>query len=409
MQSVSNGFPREATLRRRWARRALAFLVLATALVVTVRYLRARSARAALDAVELVPARRGDIEDTVTALGKLQPREYVDVGAQVSGQLRRVLVQPGDFVRAGSLLAEIDPRIQSSKIDVDRAQLDELRAELAEQQVVLEFAEQQTERQRRLLHEQLASQEVFDQSRRDARSAAAKVDGIKARMRELESVLKGDQVELGYTRIYAPMSGTVLSVDVRQGQTVNANQQAPLLLRIADLSTMTVWTQVSEADVARLREGMDLYCTTLGRPDRRWKAKLRRLLPAPPRQPGSLLANSGNAPSGASNVILYTALFDLDNPDGELKPEMSAQVFFVIAHAEDTTLLPTTALLHEEGGGATSVYVASIDGTFERRPVRTGVTTRFVVEISDGLAAGERVVKNHELPERRPWLEGLMP
>src|SRR5690606_34112149 len=131
------------------------------------------------------------------------------------------------------------------------------------------------------------------------------------------------------TRIVAPMAGTVVSITARQGQTLNANQQAPTILRIADLSTMTVETQVSEADIGRLRLGMDVWFTTLGANGQRWESQLRRTDPTP---------------TVTNNVVLYNALFDVPNADRRLMTQMTAQVFFVVARAEDAITVPLAAL-----------------------------------------------------------------
>jgi hypothetical protein len=124
------------------------------------------------------------------------------------------------------------------------------------------------------------------------------------------------------------MAGTVVSLDAKEGQTLNANYDTPLVLQIADLDTMTVWTDVSEADVVKLREGMSLWFTTLGRPDRKWHATLRQIQPAPRRPDKKVEAK---AATQSSSVVLYTALFDVPNKDGGLKAGMTAQVFFVTA------------------------------------------------------------------------------
>src|SRR5690606_15509230 len=143
---------------------------------------------------------------------------------------------------------------------------------------------------------------------------------LKAQIQQIESSLKGEQATLGYARIYAPMNGTVVSLEAREGQTLNANQQAPMILRIADLSTMTVWTQVSEADVHNVRVGMEVYFSTLGSRDSFWRGALSQIPPTP---------------EELNNVVLYTALFDVANPRQALMTKMSAQVYFVVAQSED--------------------------------------------------------------------------
>jgi len=356
---------------------------------------------------------RGDVEDTVSATGTLQPRDFVDVGTQVSGQLKVVNVQIGQTVKAGDLLAEIDPTVYRTRVDAGRAQLRNLQALLVDRQAQLELARQQLTRQENLMREDATTTEAFHQAEAAARSAAAQIDALKAQAQQTESTLRGDEANLGYAKIYAPMSGTVVSQAVKQGQTLNANQQAPIVLRIADLSTMTVETQVSEADVSRLRVGMDVYFTTLGGGDRRWYGKLRQIMPTP---------------KVVNNVVLYDSLFDVPNPNQDLMTQMTAQVFFVVAGAKDTAFVPVAALRPvarsgpRSGGlreaadpratdarkgaprvspaldpralfasGRALVSVVAQDGTVADREVQVGVMNRVSAQIVAGLEAGERV------------------
>ncbi len=288
-----------------------------------------REAGDSLDDLLTAEVGRGDIENTVTALGNLQPRNYVDVGAQVSGQLKRLHVDIGDTVAQGDLVAEIDAVVLSAKVESTRAQLTAQRAQLIDREAQVLLAEDKYQRQVQLKAEDATSEEAFQSAKATVDSAKAQLSVLKAQIQQTESGLKGDSATLGYSQIFAPIAGTVVSITAREGQTLNANQVAPIILRIADLSSMTVWTQVSEADVPKLREGMDAYFSTLGNPDRRWRGTLRQILPTPE------LVN---------NVVLYTALFDVDNPDGELKTQMSAQVFFVVGSALDVVTVPVAAL-----------------------------------------------------------------
>ncbi len=346
--------------------------------------------------------RRGAIENTVTATGTLQPRDYVDVGAQVSGQLKKLHVEIGATVKAGDLLAEIDPIVYRAKVDGHRAQLRNLRAQLAAQEARHVLAGQQLTRQRNMMKEEATSAEALQTAEATLHASAAQIDSLKAQIQQTESQLRADQANLGYTKIYAPMAGTVVSVTAKQGQTLNASEQTPIILRIADLSTMTVNAQVSEGDVSKLREGMEVYFTTLGDNKRRWSGKLRQLLPTP---------------QVVNNVVLYDALFDVPNPNQALMTQMTAQVFFVVAAVDDAVLVPVTALrpVATEGAGKESeqtpeadatadpralfasgralVHVVNGDGGgVEPREVKVGVVNRISAQIVSGLEPGEEVV-----------------
>ncbi len=344
-------------------------------------------AGAADGAVQLatVPVDRGDIEDSVTALGALQPRDYVDVGTQVSGQLRKIHVDIGDEVKQGDLLAEIDPAVYVSRVEADRAQLENLKAQREERLAQRRLADQQFRRQAGLMKAKATSQEAYQSAEAALKVADAQIAAITAQIAQTESTLRGNEANLGYTKIYAPMNGTVVSVSARQGQTLNANQQAPIILRIADLDTMTVWTQVSEADIGKLEIGMDAYFTTLGYGERRWQGNLRQLLPTP---------------EVLNNVVLYNALFDVSNPGQLLKPQMTAQVFFVRAAAKDVLTVPLAAV--RRTGKEARVQVMRDDGSVEARTVTLGVRDRISAEVTSGLEAGEKVVVQNQTAGAAP-------
>ncbi|MGE5515762.1 MAG: efflux RND transporter periplasmic adaptor subunit [Bacteroidota bacterium] len=338
-------------------------------------------------------ATRGDIEDTTTALGTLQPLEYVDVGTQVSGQLRRIFVQVGDQVTQGQPLAEIDPTVYGSKVDAGQANIQNLQAQLAEKQAQATLADELFARQQRMLTANATSTEAFQNAQTTLKAARAQVAQLQAQIAQVQSTLRGDQANLGYTKIFAPMSGTVVSQTSRQGQTLVAAQQAPTILRIADLSTMTVWTQVSEADISKLKLGQPVYFTTLGKPENKRTSVLRQILPTP---------------EVLNNVVLYDALFDVANPDGDLGIQMSAQVFFVHAAAKDAILVPAAALSQgkgkDKGKGATVLVMK--DGVPEPRPVKVGVRNRVQVQIVSGLEEGDEVVIGQRTAEAKKATSG---
>jgi macrolide-specific efflux system membrane fusion protein len=342
---------------------------------------------------------RHDVEETVAAAGRVRPRAHGDVGARVSGQLRKLHVKIGDLVQEGQLLAEIDAEAQEAKVEGIRAELARLTAELAELEASLVFAERQHARQTELSRSSAASRAREDEARRDMDVAKARRDATIAKIRQTKASLRAEQVALNYTRIVAPMSGTVVSIEAVEGQTLNANYEAPEILRIADLEVMTVWTEVSESDVARLSVGMPLSFTTLGHPDRSWKGTLREVLPAPQRPPRRS-ANADGA-STRSNIISYVALFDVQNGDGALRAEMTAHVLFVYARSANVIAIPTVAFqaldsapdnTRRAGTPRDQVYVLNADGKISARDVVKGVRGARFIEAKSGISVGERVI-----------------
>ncbi len=341
---------------------------------------------------QFATVQRSDIENVVTATGTLQPRDYVDVGAQVSGVLTRIHVEIGSEVQSGALLAEIDPTVLQTRVDATRAQLRNQRAQLLDREASLMLAQAQFRRQQNLMAEDATTEEALQGAQAALHSAQAQVEALKAQIDQTDSNLRADEANLAYSRIDAPMSGTVVSISARQGQTLNASQQAPTILRIADLSTMTVETQVSEADVGKLSIGMPVWFSTLGSRGQRWEGTLRKIEPTPVIQ---------------NNVVLYNALFDVPNPDRSLMTQMTAQVFFVTESAKEALLIPMSALgmsddgpmrrnaLSSQGREAPrqgTVLVAGPDGGITSRKVELGVSNRVQVQVLAGLTEGERVV-----------------
>ncbi|KZD10327.1 hypothetical protein AUP43_06190 [Oceanibaculum pacificum] len=328
-------------------------------------------------AYETRPAARGDILSTITSSGTLQPISFVDVGAQVSGQLKKLHVAEGDWVKEGDLLAEIDGRVAQSRLLEAEATLDNLGAQFAAKQAEMTLAKQQQDRARKLLAQDAIAREEVDIAVSSYKVSEATLKALEAQIRQAEASLQTARANLDYTRILAPRDGVVVSITAQEGQTLNANNTAPLILRISNLETMTVVSQVSEADVSRLKVGQAAYFTVLGQPDKRWEGALRQVLPEP-----EIL----------NNVIFYNALFDVPNPNGELMTQMTAQVFFIQEKAENVLTVPLSAVRAGRNGGGERIRVMLPDGTVEMRPVTLGQRDEINVVVLDGLKEGERVV-----------------
>jgi macrolide-specific efflux system membrane fusion protein len=387
---------------RRW-KGGMAIALLAAAIGVGVWSLRER-----IDYTTEVLVRRS-VESTVTAIGSLQPRRYVDVGAQVSGLINRLHVKPGDEVRKGQLLVEIDPSVQQATVDAGRARLAGLRAQVNEQQALLRLAQQQLTRQRQMAADGATREEDLHIAEADFSAAGAKIDYLHAQIAQSQASQRAEEARLGYTRIYASMAGTVVSVDAREGQTLNATYQTPNILRVADLSGMTVWTDVSEADVRRVKPRMPVYFTTLGDDGqataRRWQGTVRQVLPAPPVAEAKSSASATPAP--ATKAVVYTVLFHVDNADGELMPQMTALVSFVTARAPDAVAVPLASLAENESEpGTYTARVLRADGQPETRQVRLGARSRHLAEVLEGLQEGDRLITAETRVGGRPrWIQ----
>jgi macrolide-specific efflux system membrane fusion protein len=327
---------------------------------------------------------RANIEELVTAQGKLEPKQYVDVGTQVSGQLKKINVDIGDTVTKGELLAEIDPRVYQAQVEAGEAKLNSLRAQLNQQKAEAVLADQNLQRNQNLIAANAVSKQALQETESQAAVAKAQVDSIAAQIQETESNLKASKTNLGFTKIYAPIAGTVTTLPTKEGQTLNANQTTPTIMQVANLDVMTVRAQVAEADVNRLKENMPAYFTTLGNSDHRWQGKVRQIQPSP---------------EVVNDVVLYDVLIDVQNEGRQLMTGMTTQVFFIFGKADNAVVIPAEALTRRavkedsDKGQAYRVTVTKGESR-EQRIIHVGLKTRTQAEVTDGLQEGEHILVN---------------
>jgi macrolide-specific efflux system membrane fusion protein len=276
------------------------------------------------------------------------------------------------------LIAEIDPILTETALTAAKAGLDNIISQRNMKQAQLVLAKVLRDRNDLLFAqgEGAISASDHDITRANYDVALDDVASLSAQIKQARAAVDTAKANLGYTKITAPMAGEVVSITLLEGQTLNANQQAPNILRIADISTVTVWAQVSEADIVRVKLDQDVYFSILG-DSRRWNSKVRQILPTPE------LIN---------NVVFYDVLIDVPNPEGELKIQMTAQVFIVLARAKDVLLIPTSAIGNASEGSEVKVRVLKADGSVEQRAIKIGIKSEILAEVTDGLKEKELVV-----------------
>ena len=319
---------------------------------------------------------RGDIESTVVAAGIVQPIKYVDVGAQTSGKLKSLKVERGDPVKANQLLAEIDPVLAETALTSANATLENMTALRAQKQAQLTLAKVQMQRNLILFAKDSTAASSRDITQASFDAASADADALSAQMKQASAAIDTAKANVDYTKITAPIAGEIVSISLLEGQTLNANQSAPNILRIADINTVTVWAQVSEADIVRVKPGLGVYFTILG-DSRRWTGKVRQILPTPE------LIN---------NVVFYDVLFDIPNPEHVLKIQMTAQVFIVLAEAKSVLLIPAAAIGNANEGAEITVRVMNADQHIEQRPIKIGIKSEISAEVKEGLKEKEEIV-----------------
>ncbi|MFM6906035.1 MAG: MacA family efflux pump subunit [Acinetobacter tjernbergiae] len=375
---------------------------------------------------------KGDIENSVLATGVLEATKMVSVGAQVSGQVKKMYVQLGDQVKQGQLIAQIDSIRQENELKTAKASIQNQQAQLAVQQANLAKVEAEYKRQQAMFSQDATSRAELETALANFKTAQAQIAAINAQIEQSHLTLATAQENLGYTRIVAPMDGTVVAIVTEEGQTVNANQTAPTIVKLAKLDTMTIKAQISEADVMKVEKGQTVYFTTLGNSDKKHYAQLRQVEPAP----NSINTETTNTSSSSSSTaVYYNALFDVPNEDGKLRIDMTAQVYIVLAEAKNVLTIPAAAIqskrsnkkdnsnnstaanqakttdtqkmqqpkrldlteaekaLIAQGKASTGmVRVLQADGTAQPQPVLIGLNNRVTAQVLRGLKQGDQVV-----------------
>jgi membrane fusion protein, macrolide-specific efflux system len=333
----------------------------------------------------------GVLERTVVATGTVEARRLVSVGAQASGQIKSLKVALGDRVVAGQLIAEIDSTNQRNGLRNAEAALTNVRAQRAGQRAALVQAEAAYRRQRTMIESDATSRADLESAKAGFDAAQAQLDAIDAQIAQSSTGLDTARANLGYARVVAPSDGVVVAVIVEEGQSVNAVQSSPTIVKIATLDTVTVEAEISEADVIHVKPGQAAYFTILGDPDRRFPGKLRSIEPAP-ESISEDDGRSGSSSTSSDEAVYYNGLFDVPNTDGTLRIGMTAQVNIVLGRIENTLLVPLAALGERSQDGSYTVHVVDAKGQAAKRIVQVGMKNQIDAQVLSGLRAGDRVV-----------------
>ncbi|MBD1226535.1 macrolide transporter subunit MacA [Xenorhabdus griffiniae] len=329
---------------------------------------------------------KGDFQRNVLAVGKLDAVSKVDVGAQVSGQLKELYVKLGDKVKQGQLLALIDPQTAKNTVAEIQETAKSLEANLRGARAELKLAQLKVNRLRHLFKLHVISQQELDSNITDMQSKAARIDDLVAQIKQNKAKLDTAKTNLQYTRITAPIEGIVTDIKTFQGQTVIAAQQAPTILTLANLDTMIVNAEVSEADVINLAPGQKVSFTILGAPGRQFHSVLKDTLPTPQVE---------------NNAIFYYARFEVPNPEHILRLQMTAQVKIALQSLHNVLMIPISALEIASRQYASSTqhvlstqYEVSVlhNGKAEKRKITIGAFDNANVQVLSGLKENERVI-----------------
>lgn len=365
----------------------LPLIVVVTASVAAGAYLFVNRSRT--PAHMTAPVTRGTIETTVLASGTVESDNMVSVGAQVSGQLKSLKVELGDTVKAGQLVAEIDSLPQQNTLRTKTAALAAIRAQKQAKEASLALAELTFKRQMQMLKGEAASREDAETAEANLKVLRAEIAALDAQIEQASIAVDTARLDLGYTKISSPIDGVVVAIVTKEGQTVNANQSAPTIIKVARLDRMTIKVEISEADVIRVKPGQRVAFTILGEPDSRYPAVLRSIEPAPE---SIAKESTTTSTTTTSTAIYYLGVLEVANPDGKLRISMTAQVTIVLDEAQDVLLIPAAALGARDKEGRYAVRIETAAGLLEERAVLVGLNNNVQAEVREGLREGDRVV-----------------
>jgi len=340
-------------------------------------------------------AKKGSFSKKVDATGEIFATELIDVGAQVSGQIKKLYVKLGDQVKKGDMIASIDSSTQQNSIDNKEAQLAIYKAQLESAKVALNIAKTQFERENALFAKNATSKQEFESVKNTFSANSAKIKELEAQIKQTNIELSTAKINLGYTKITAPRDGTVVSVQVEEGQTVNANQTTPTIVNIADLSHVKMKMQIAEGDITKIKVGTPVEYSILSEPTKKFQTTVSSIDPGlTTLSDGSYGSSSSSkssysSSSSSSSAVYYYAQSIVDNKDGILRIGMTTQNELLIANVKDAIIVPSIGIKKDENG--TFVYVLK-DGKPVKTAVKTGIKDNLDTQIISGINEGDEII-----------------
>lgn len=330
--------------------------------------------------------KRGNITQTVNATGEVNAGQQVAVGAQVSGQIKKLYVVLGQEVNKSDLIAQIDATTQENTLKTERAKLESLKAQLVSKEIALEVATKQYKREQTLLAEDAASHESVENTKDTWAAARSAVAELKSQIRQAETSVNTAEVNLGYTKIVAPFTGIIVSLPVEEGQTVNAVQSTPTIAQIADLSQMKIKMQISEGDITKVKPGLPVTYTILSEPNQVFKTTVASL------DPGltTLTQGSYTGSTDSSTAIYYYARLLVPNEGNKLRIGMTTQNVITVNEAKNVLIIPLLTVHKRQG--KSYVRVLRDKDQVEEREISTGLSDGMHIEAVSGLKEGEKVI-----------------
>lgn len=334
---------------------------------------------------------RGNVEKTVVASGSVESVNEVDVGAQASGKITKLYVKLGQEIKKGEMIADIDSTTQINTLNTKKAALVSYQAQLKAKKTAYDVALSSYNRLSKLYTQKATSLDSVNTAKSTLDNAKAEMEAIEANIKQAEIEVNTAETNVGYTKITAPMDGTIISVPVSEGQTVNANQTTPTIVTIADLSKMKIKPEISEGDITKVKAGQEVSFTILSDSQTVYHSVIDSVDPANTTTSDSSSTSSlSSSSSSTTSAIYYYANVLIDNPDRTLRIGMTTENNIKIANAKDVLLVSNMAI--QKRDGKSFVNVLNDKNQPEPREVEIGVQNDFKTEIKSGLNEGEKVI-----------------
>ena len=340
-----------------------------------------------------VKLERGDIASTILATGTLNPVILVQVGSQISGNIKGLYADFNSVVKKNQVIARIDSMLLKAEVEKARANYKAALANVEKAKVIVTDTRRTLNRYKALIKENLVSQSDVDTAQTNYDSAVAQIEVVRAQVDQTRSTLDFSRTRLDYAIIRSPVDGIVLSRNVDVGQTVAASFQAPTLFTIArDLTEMQVNTSVDEADIGRVEVGQEVTFTVDAYPSEVFKGRVSQIR---------------NAPQVVQNVVTYDVIIEVENLELKLKPGMTANVSIVVAEKRNVLSIPNAALRFRpygeeresrqpkgiETSAQNRVWALLADAKLKSVPVKLGVNNVRYYELTEGdLKEGDNLV-----------------
>ena len=334
---------------------------------------------------------RGNVEKTVIASGSIESVNEVDVGAQASGKITKLYVKLGQEIKKGEMIADIDSTTQINTLNTKKAALVSYQAQLKAKKTAYDVALSSYNRLSKLYTQKATSLDSVNTAKSTLDNAKAEMEAVEANIKQAEIEVNTAETNVSYTKITAPMDGTVISVPVSEGQTVNANQTTPTIVTIADLSKMKIKPEISEGDITKVKAGQKVSFTILSDSQTVYHSVIDSVDPANTTTSDSSSTSSlSSSSSSTTSAIYYYANVLIDNPDRILRIGMTTENNIKIANAKDVLLVSNMAI--QKRDGKSFVNVLNDKNQPEQREVETGIQNDFQTEIKSGLNEGEKVI-----------------